>query len=95
MTLKTTCNQAVSFSLGGRVTIKQKIGTKTNTSHVSLKAVHGSAKAGVTRKVTLRLPKTALTKLKQHTAESVAFALTAKNANGTSKATATIKHLRG
>jgi hypothetical protein len=95
LTLKVTCNKAVSFSLAGKITIKTKSRHKTKTSHASLKSVHGSAKPGVTRKVTMKLPKVALTKLEQHAAESVAFTLAAKTANNSSRATVTIKHLRG
>jgi hypothetical protein len=95
VTLKVTCDHAVSFTLAGRVTIKTKSGHKTKTSHTAVKAVRGSAKAGVTRKVTLKLPKAALLKLKQRASESVAFTLTAKDANGSCKTTASIKHLRG
>ena len=95
LTLKIRCSQAVSFTLGGKITIKTKVGKKTKTSHASVKAAHGSARAGVTRKVRLKVPKAALTKLKQHAAESISFSLTARNANGTTRATASIRHLRG
>jgi hypothetical protein len=95
LTLKVTCNQAVSFSLAGKVTIKTRIGHKTKTSHALLKSVHGSAKPGVARKVTMKVPKVALTRLEQHAAESVAFTLVAKTPNNNSRATASIKHLHG
>ena len=95
LTLKVACNQAVSFSLTGKVTIKTKTEHKTKTSQLSLKAKHGNDKAGTTLSVSMKLPKAALSKLKKHAAESVAFRLTAKNANGSRTATATIKHLRG
>jgi Divergent InlB B-repeat domain len=95
LTLRAMCDQSVYFSLAGRVTIKIKMGATTKTSHVALRTVQGHAKAGVLHAVSLKLPKSALTKLRQHASESVAFVLTARNANGTTKASASIKRLRG
>jgi hypothetical protein len=58
-----------------------------------LRTIHRHLRTGTSHTFTLRLPGVAVNALVAGAKESVRFALTAKNANGTGKATTTIKNL--
>ncbi len=91
LTFKAKCNQPVNLSLTGVLTEKLRHG-HTKTFHLG--PVRASGHAGVTVRLSLKLPHVALTALKQGHPESLAVLLTAKNANGTGRATATIGKLK-
>jgi hypothetical protein len=96
------CNQDANVTLTAKVT--EHVKTKTNTRHgrnhppaartFQLAPVMAAVKASVPQSLTLKLSNAALADLKHKIKESVAFTLTAHNANGTSRATATIAALK-
>jgi hypothetical protein len=94
--LAVRCDQTAAVTLTGRITavIKLKRGKKrTQTMAFTISAVGGTATAGETLTMTVRLPKAALAALERGARESVLFALRATNANGTGTASAKIARL--
>jgi Divergent InlB B-repeat domain len=96
LSLKASCDQAASGTVTGtlKIVTKQKGKKKTKTFHLS--TAHVSLTTGGTSPVvTVKLPAAAVNALKLRAKESATFTLTAKNANGTVSATATISSLGG
>ena len=90
------CNQAATLSLSGTVTerIPKRGHTKAKTKRFRVKAAHATASAGRNGTMTVTLPAGALSALRKHRRESVAFTLTATGAHGRSHATASVARLR-
>ena len=68
---------------------------KAKPTKLNLGPVSAHANAGAPTTLTIQVPAAALSALASHAPESVAFTLTATNANGTSHASAGIGHLQG
>jgi hypothetical protein len=97
LSVKVRCDQAVRVTLTG--TLTEAIGKKPKhgkqrTKRFRLGPVRKSVRAGVTYTLVLKLPKPALSGLKQHAPESVTLLLVWTNANGSGRTTATIARLR-
>jgi outer membrane protein assembly factor BamB len=91
VTLIAKCSQGATVTLSGSVTEqlgkKPKHGKqKSRTFHLA--KVHATLKAGVSRTLRMRIPAFLLLALQHVTRESVAFTLTATNANGATRARA-------
>jgi Tol biopolymer transport system component len=98
--LTARCSQAANVTVTGLLTevIKKKRkkrgkSKRSRPKTLRVAAVGGSADAGKLVTLTVRLPRAALSALKQGARESLAFTLTATNANGTDTATAKIRRL--
>jgi hypothetical protein len=89
------CNQTVDVTLQGRLTelVRATHGRRHSKIFV-LPRAHGSARAGVDVTLTVNLPTNAVTALRAHTHESVKVTLTARDLNGTTVTSATIRSLR-
>ena len=87
LALRLTCNQAASVKLTGQVTAligkKPKHG-KQRAKVFSVKPKRASVRSAVALTLTIKLPAAAIAALRHGAKESVAFTLTASNANGTS-----------
>ncbi len=92
VTLTATCTQAVSARISGSATAKPRNhGAASKTFR--LKAVSLKVRAEHTARATIELPTAALRAVSDGARESVAFTLTAKNANGTATAHAAIARI--
>ncbi len=93
-----TCNQATGVTLGGRVIRlvgqKPKHG-KQRTVTTSLAQARRSVNSGAKVTLTVKLPASAVTALGHGARESVAFTLTATNANGSYRMSVTAGPLKG
>jgi CSLREA domain-containing protein len=99
LTVVVRCNQSATVRVGGVVTlyVKSKKPRKHHRSSfivIQLRSVSATVKAGVGKRLTLKLPKAALAGLRHKHREAVEFVLTATNANGKSFATKTIRALK-
>jgi uncharacterized repeat protein (TIGR01451 family) len=94
--LTALCDQDATLRLAGklRVKAKKKGKKKPKVKTLTLKAIHGSAKANVPRKLAVKLPKAAVKALKKGAKESASFTLTATSPYGTDQATAKIAKLK-
>jgi hypothetical protein len=97
VTLKATCDQAVTGSLTGAATITaaKKGKKKPRPKTVALKPVNLTAAAGKSVTVSIKLPKTVLTALKGKSRVGATFSLTAGNGNGVTTVTVVIARLKG
>ena len=92
-----TCNQGVNLTLQGVLTRpgkKPKHG-KAKPIKLNLPGVSGRGNAGAPTTLSIQLPAAALSALAAHAPESIVLTLTATNANGTGRASATVGHLQG
>jgi hypothetical protein len=88
--LTVRCNQAAAVKLTGRVRV---IATGHKTETFKTKVIKKSVTARHSRTLTVKLPRPALSALKAGAHESIVFNLTARNAGGTSRTKARIRHL--
>lgn len=96
LTLTVTCAQPAALRLAGKLTVtpKRKGKKKPKAKTSSLRAVSGTALAGVALNLRMKVPKAALTALAKGGKGSASFTLTANGTGGQSTATARIARLR-
>ncbi len=90
LTVAYSCDQGVRLTLTTKLT--QRVGRRTRAYVV--RAVRGTAQAGVSGRLTVTLPAAAVTALRRHRALAAVFTLRATNAAGLARATASIKKVR-
>ena len=101
--LTARCDQPAQLLLAGKISAILKTnssspkpgkGKRPKTKTFQIKAVRASITASKSLTLSIKLPKAALTALKNQARESATFTLTATNADGTSTRTAKIKRLK-
>ena len=97
------CDQAAQLLLAGKISAVLKTnssspktgkGKQPKAKTFQITALRSSITANKSLTLSVKLPKAALTALKNGVRESAAFTLTVTNANGTSTSTAKIKRLK-